>query len=111
VLNAAHVRGVLLLDAHGLVLAGSLDGDRPADDVGAVLGAAVNEAIRTVGFLELGRMDGLLMESAEAVLHVRPIAGEGIAVLAVTPQAPTGWILRTAQTVADRAARYLEVPT
>jgi predicted regulator of Ras-like GTPase activity (Roadblock/LC7/MglB family) len=110
-LAAPNVRGALLLDARGLVLAGSLSGGQSGDDAGAILGGAVDEAMRTVEFLQLGEWKGLLMESADAVLHVRPIADQGIAVLAVAPESPTGWILRTASTLATRAARYLEVPT
>lgn len=109
-LAAPNVRGALLLDARGLVLAGALRGGASGDDAGAILGSAVDEALRTVEFLSLGAWKGLLMESGDATLHVRPIADQGIAVLAVSPGSPTGWILRTAGTLATRAARYLEVP-
>lgn len=109
-LAAPNVRGALLLDARGLVLAGSLRGGASGDDAGAILGSAVDEALRTVEFLSLGAWKGLLMESGDATLHVRPIADQGIAVLAVSPGSPTGWVLRTAGTLAARASRYLEVP-
>lgn len=106
------VLGALLLDPRGLVLAGSISeqtGAR-ADDIGAILGAAVDEASRTVAYLELGAWTGLLMESEAAVIHVVPVAREGLVVLAAKPDAPTGWILRASAQAATIAARYLEVP-
>jgi predicted regulator of Ras-like GTPase activity (Roadblock/LC7/MglB family) len=110
VLDAGPVLGALLLDARGLVLTGSIKGAASADDVGAILGAAVAEAVRTTEYLELGAWRGMLMECASAMVHVRPIADQGVVLLAVQPNAPTGWVLRTAATLADRAARFLEVP-
>ena len=109
-LRSGPVLGALLLDARGLVLAGSFRERSNADDVGAILGAAVDEAIRTVEYLALGSWEGLIMECGAAVLHVRPIAGQGIIVLAAIPDAPMGWVLRTAAGLAERAARLLEVP-
>jgi predicted regulator of Ras-like GTPase activity (Roadblock/LC7/MglB family) len=106
------VLGALLLDPRGLVLAGSISehtGAR-ADDIGAILGAAVDEASRTVAYLELGNWTGLLMESEAAVIHVVPVSREGLVVLAAKPDAPTGWILRASAQAATIAARYLEVP-
>jgi tetratricopeptide (TPR) repeat protein len=109
-LRSTHVLGALLLDARGLVLAGSFKQRAHADDVGAILGAAVDEAIRTVEYLALGNWEGLIMECGAAVLHVRPVAGQGIILLAAAPDAPMGWVLRTAAGLAERAARLLEVP-
>jgi tetratricopeptide (TPR) repeat protein len=110
VLRTGPVLGALLLDARGLVLAGSFRERTNADDVGAILGAAVDEAIRTVEYLALGSWEGLILECGAAVLHVRPVADQGIIVLAAIPDAPMGWVLRTAAGLAERAARLLEVP-
>lgn len=107
-----HIIGVLLLDPRGLVLAGSFGeaSGEHAGDVGAILGAAVTEAARTAAYLELGRWTGMLMESESAVVHVLPVADQGLVVLAARPGAPTGWVLRAAAQAARRAARFLEVP-
>lgn len=110
VMAAPNVRGALLLDPRGLVLAGALRGGVSGDDAGAILGSAVDEAVRTVEYLGLGGWKGLLMETGEAVVHVRPIEGQGVTLLAVEPGSPTGWVLRTADTLAARAASWLEAP-
>jgi tetratricopeptide (TPR) repeat protein len=109
-LQSGPVLGALLLDSRGLVLAGSFKGRAHADEIGAILGAAVDEAVRTVEYLSLGGWEGLILEFGSAVLHVRPIAGQGIAVLAAAPDAPMGWVLRATAGLAERAARMLEVP-
>jgi tetratricopeptide (TPR) repeat protein len=109
-LRSGPVLGALLLDARGLVLAGSFKEHTNTDEVGAILGAAVDEAVRTVEYLALGSWEGLIMECGAAVIHVRPIAGQGIIVLAAAPDAPMGWVVRTAAGLGERAARLLEVP-
>ncbi len=108
-LRTGPLLGALLLDARGLVLAGTVRNGH-AEGVGAVIGAAVDEAVRTVQFLELGQWKSLLLECDAAMLHVGPIADQGIVLLAAEPGAPMGWVLRTASSLAERAARLLEVP-
>jgi predicted regulator of Ras-like GTPase activity (Roadblock/LC7/MglB family) len=103
--------GILLLDAQGLVMAGSL-GDQSvgdADALGATLGPAISEASRTVSLLALGDWRGMLLEAGTAVLHVSPVAGgKGFVLLAAKRNAPTGWVLRSAAQAAEIAARYVE---
>jgi predicted regulator of Ras-like GTPase activity (Roadblock/LC7/MglB family) len=112
-LQGAPLLGALLLDRRGLVLAGSLREELGggADALGAILGGAIEEAVRTAAHLELGAWRVMLLETASAVVHVSPVADRGILVLAATHAAPTGWILRTAAYAAERAARFLEETT
>jgi predicted regulator of Ras-like GTPase activity (Roadblock/LC7/MglB family) len=109
-LQGAPLLGMLLLDRRGLVLAGSLreDVSGSADELGAILGGAIEDAVRTAAHLDLGAWRVMLLETATAVLHVSPVGERGILVLAATHAAPTGWILRTALYAAERAARFLE---
>jgi tetratricopeptide (TPR) repeat protein len=112
-LQGAPLLGVLLLDRRGLVLAGSLreaSVGRP-DEVGAILGGAIEDAVRTAAHLALGAWRVMLLETATAVVHVSPVGERGILTLAATHAAPTGWILRTAAYAAERAARFLEETT
>jgi predicted regulator of Ras-like GTPase activity (Roadblock/LC7/MglB family) len=101
--------GALLLDARGLVLAGSLgDGAARPDDLGAIIGGAIDEAKRTVSYLDLGTWRGILMEARGAVIYVAPVTGDTMVVLAARSDAPTGWVLRTADHASRIATRFLE---
>jgi predicted regulator of Ras-like GTPase activity (Roadblock/LC7/MglB family) len=102
--------GVLLVDVHGLVLAGRLTEAVAGDAalLGAVLGDAVVEAARTVAYLALGNWRGILLESGHALLHVAPSGSDAVVVLVARRNTPAGWMLRTAAQAAERAARYME---
>jgi tetratricopeptide (TPR) repeat protein len=102
--------GALLVDAQGLVLAGRLTEAVAGDAamLGAVLGGAVGEAVRTVAHLGLGGWRGMLLESEHALLHLAPAAGDGLLVLAARRATPPGWMLRTAAHAAEQAARVAE---
>ena len=108
--GAGPVLGVLLLDAQGLVLAGSLDGDGAgsAEALGATLGPAISEAARTVSHLSLGGWRGMLLEADSAVLHVSPVREDAVVLVAARRNAPTGWVLRCAAQAGEIATRYLE---
>jgi predicted regulator of Ras-like GTPase activity (Roadblock/LC7/MglB family) len=103
--------GVLLLDRRGLVLAGWLrsSGNGKAEELGATLGGAIDEAMRTVTHLSLGSWRGLLIECETAVLHVAPVGTEALVVVAAQRGAPAGWILRSAAHAAALAERFVEV--
>ena len=109
-LAAGPLLGALLVDAQGLVLAGRLargvGGD--AATLGAVLGAAVIEAVRTTAHLGLGQWHGLLLDAEQAQLHLKPVRGDNSLVLAARRDAPAGWLLRVSTQAAERAAQYLE---
>jgi predicted regulator of Ras-like GTPase activity (Roadblock/LC7/MglB family) len=103
--------GVLLLDRRGLVMAGSMQGQKAgvAEDLGAVIGGAIDEALRAVTHLEMGRWKGLLLECEGAMVHVAPAAGDALLVVAARRDAPTGWIVRTAAHAATLAGPFAEV--
>ena len=105
------ILGVLLLDRRGLVLAGRLQESRAgvAEDLGAMLGGAIDEALRAVKHLELGNWRGLLLECETAMLHVAPAPGQALLVVAARREAPTGWIVRTAAHAATLAGPFAEV--
>jgi predicted regulator of Ras-like GTPase activity (Roadblock/LC7/MglB family) len=102
--------GALLLDERGLVLAGSLHGgvSARAETLGAILGGAIAEAGRTADQLALGEWRGILLESDGALLHLAPVGGHAIVLLAAERKAPVGWVLRVAAQAGEMAARYLE---
>jgi predicted regulator of Ras-like GTPase activity (Roadblock/LC7/MglB family) len=103
--------GVLLLDRRGLVLAGSLGDPQSgqADELGAILGSAIDEAMRAVTHLSLGTWQGLLLDCETAALHVTPIGTEALVVVAAHREAPAGWLLRTAAHAASLAERFVGV--
>jgi tetratricopeptide (TPR) repeat protein len=98
--------GVLLLDARGLILAGRLLEASAAELLGAMVNGAIAEADRTVAHLELGPLRGMLMDTADARIHVAAVDDCALLV-AARRDAPTGWVLRTAAKAAAGAARFL----
>jgi tetratricopeptide (TPR) repeat protein len=102
--------GALLVDAQGLVLAGRMTEEAGADGVllGALLGGAIDEAVRTSAHLQLGGWRGILLEAERAVLHLSTVAGGAVVVLAAKRGTPAGWILRAAAQAGEHAARYAE---
>jgi predicted regulator of Ras-like GTPase activity (Roadblock/LC7/MglB family) len=109
-LEGAPLHGALLLDRRGLVLAGSLRGEvgGRADEMGAILGGAIDDAVQTATHLALGEWRAMLLETARGLVHVSPVGDRGVLVIAATRDAPTGWVLRTAGHAAERAARFLD---
>lgn len=105
--------GALLLDAHGLVLAGTLRQSGPADQgrgetLGALLNPVVDEAGRASEMLGLGPWGGLLVDCEQAVLHLSPVAEDAVVLLAARPDAPAGWVVRAAERAAGLARRWTE---
>jgi predicted regulator of Ras-like GTPase activity (Roadblock/LC7/MglB family) len=105
------VLGALLLDAQGMVLAGSLTGEtgNRAEALGALLGGAIEEAARTAAHLALGNWKGILLESENAVLHLAPVSVDTVLLIAARRETPAGWMLRSAHQANVLAARFLEV--
>jgi tetratricopeptide (TPR) repeat protein len=105
------LHGVLLLDRRGLVLAGALrERDAAtAEELGADLGGAIEEAIRAVTHLELGSWNGLTLESKGAIIQIRPAGGDALVVVIAERTAPAGWIVRAADHAAAVADRFVEV--
>ena len=109
--RGGQILGALLLDSHGLVLAGSLTGEEgsKAELLGASLGGAIEEANRTSAHLALGAWQGILLEAEQALLHLAPVR-EGIVVLvAARRQTPAGFMLRAASQANALAQRFLEL--
>jgi tetratricopeptide (TPR) repeat protein len=102
--------GVLLLDRRGLVLGGSLrdDEDGAAEELGALIGAAIEEAVRTIEHLHLGGWKGLLLECGGAAIQVAPVGNRGIVVVAARRGAPMGWVGRSALHAVSVAERFME---
>jgi len=100
--------GAVLLDAQGLVLAGTLDqqgGD--AEALGAILSGAIEEATRTAALLDLGAWRGILMETEEAQLHITALPDRLMVLLAARAGAPAGWVMRTAQRATELSRAFL----
>jgi tetratricopeptide (TPR) repeat protein len=100
--------GAVLLDTQGLTLAGTLEGGEDAEALGAVLGTAIDEAVRTTQYLALGDWRGIMLETEAAVLHITPLPGETVLLMAARRGAPPGWVLRTAARAAELGRRFLE---
>lgn len=105
----APFRGALVLDDQGLVLAGRLEDEGRQDDLlGGLLSTAVAEASRTAEMLRLGGWGGMLLETADATLHVGALPGGAILVVVAERDAAAGWVVRVARRASDLAARFLE---
>src|SRR5690606_31556871 len=102
--------GGLLLDRRGLVLAGSFRTDdiERGETLGAVIGAAAEEAVRTAELLSIGAWNGILMETDRALLHVAPLERDLVVLTAAERGTPVGWVLRTARHATELARRFLE---
>jgi tetratricopeptide (TPR) repeat protein len=103
--------GVLLLDRRGLVLAGALrqDTEGSSDELGALIGTAIDEAVRTAEHLRIGPWKGLLLECTAALIHVAPVSGDAMVVVAARRGAPAGWVMRSALHAASIAERFMKV--
>ncbi len=107
-MGAGPLLGVLLLDRRGLVLAGSMRTEGATmEDLGAIIGAAIDEAIRTVEHLALGEWQSLVLQSEGAVLQVAPVTDEALIIMAARHGTPMGWILRASAQAAALAERYV----
>jgi len=100
----------LLLDSKGLVLAGSFrtDGTERGEMLGAVIGAAAEEAARTAALLSIGSWRGILLETDRALLHVTPLERDLLVLTAAARGTPVGWMLRAAERTAKLAREFLE---
>lgn len=109
-LRGGQVLGALILDQQGLVMGGALGGQigANAEQLGAIIGGAIEEAVRTAGLLSLGEWKGVLIEADNALLHLAPVRDGMIVLLAAQKNAPTGWVLRSANQASAIANRFLE---
>jgi predicted regulator of Ras-like GTPase activity (Roadblock/LC7/MglB family) len=109
-LSAGPVLGALFVDSQGLVVAGRMlqASGASAAVLGAVVGGAAGEAVRTATHLGLGAWRGIHMEAGDALLHLVPAGADGVVVLAARPSTPAGWLRRAAAHAAERAQQYAE---
>ncbi|MBI4545722.1 MAG: roadblock/LC7 domain-containing protein, partial [Gemmatimonadetes bacterium] len=102
--------GAMVVDRQGLLLAGTFaDGDHArAEALAAMLDGGVQEAERAAVYLSLGEWRGMVLETDAATLHLSRLDGGYTLVVAVTHEAPAGWLLRTAARAAALAQPLLE---
>lgn len=100
----------LLLDGEGLVTAGAYetaDGDDVAQEVGAAVMAARDEAERTVTHLELGAWRALICETETATIALEPVLRTSLALVAAAPSVPLGLVRRVLDRCVQRAESWL----
>jgi predicted regulator of Ras-like GTPase activity (Roadblock/LC7/MglB family) len=103
--------GALILDAHGMVLAGALaeEGEDSGALLGALLDGVVAEAGRTTDLVQLGAWQELMVECEKATMHVAPLDDGAVVVSKLRPRTPAGWVVRLAATARGLARRFMEV--
>lgn len=109
ILGETPALGALLLDVRGLVLAGRLGGDASAraDDIGALVGGAVEEAARATDHLGLGGWKAMRIEADSATVQVTPAADDSLVLIAAKRGTPLGWLRRSAGSATAIAKDFL----
>lgn len=100
----------LLLDATGLVMAGSYvtaDGRDVAQEVGAELSGVSDEAQRAMRHLGLGDWASLTVETDAAVVAMAPMREDALVVVAASKAMPLGLVHRVLDRCVERAAGWL----
>ena len=104
-------RGVVLLDAQGLRLAGTLeapDGSDVSDALAAHLQGVSREASRAARLLDLGAWESVTAESADGHLLVLPPTQSTVLVLLRDARVPVGRLGLIAEQAARAARNWLE---
>jgi tetratricopeptide (TPR) repeat protein len=104
-------RSVVLVDANGLLLAGSLsapDGGETGDRVAAELAGVSREAARAARLLGLGRWHSITVESPDAHLVLVQPTTETVLLAAREPSLPIARVALVAERAARDAKRWLE---
>jgi len=100
----------LLLDASGLVLAGTYpvdDGRDVAQDVGAELSGVSDEAGRAMRHLGLGDWSSIVFETTVATVAMAPAPDGGLLLVAAARETPLGLVKRVLDRAGERARRWL----
>jgi len=100
----------LLVDADGLVLAGSysdVNGQDVSEIVGAELAGVSGEAERAMRHLGLGAWTSLLVEADDAVLAMTPAPVGSLLVVAASKQTPVGLVRLLLDRALTRARDWL----
>jgi Flp pilus assembly protein TadD len=107
--NETPFLGAVVLDARGLVVAGGIELENGSDELLAgLISTAVEEAKRAAEMVGLGSWDGLLLDCADATVHVAGLSDIGMVVVAARQDAPAGWAVRTARRAQALARNFLQ---
>ena len=101
----------LLLDADGLVIAGTFrdaSGREVADEVGAQLTGVSDDATRAMRHLGLGAWTALSVETERAVVTLAPAPRGSLLLVATSAATPLGYVRRLVATARTLAERWLE---
>ena len=100
----------LLLDEHGLVLAGgheAADGRDIGQEVGAQLGGVSEEATRAMRHLGLGAWTSIVFETDRATVAMAPGAEHSLMLVSASRATPVGFVRRMLDRSVQRAASFL----
>ena len=100
----------LLLDEHGLVLAGgyeTADGRDIGQEVGAQLGGVSEEATRAMRHLGLGTWTSIVFETERATVAMAPGAEHSLMLVSASRATPVGFVRRMLDRSVQRAATFL----
>lgn len=109
-LNEGGEHTALLLDATGLVMAGTYltqDGRDVAQEVGAELSGVSDEARRAMRHLGLGDWSSLTVETDAAVVAMSPMRDDALLLVAASKAMPLGLVHRVLDRCVERAAGWL----
>ena len=102
---------MLLLDAHGLVMAGGIkaaSGHDASELAAAALAGVSGEASRTAGYLTLGQWTSIVAEAQDANVVLAPVGDGALLMLRRDKSTPVGLALRIAERARRAAATWLE---
>ena len=99
----------LLLDEHGLVLAGGheVDGRDVGQEVGAQLGGVSEEAERAMRHLGLGKWTSIVFETAHATVAMAPAPEKTLMMVSASRATPVGFVRRMLERSLVRATQFL----
>lgn len=100
----------LLIDAEGLVMAGSYptaDGGDASQEIGAELRGVSDEVQRAMRHLSLGDWTSISFETEAATVAMTPAPEGGIVLLAADPALPQGLVRRVLDLCSERARAWL----
>ncbi len=98
----------MLIGGDGQVVEGRMSRRGTESDrmLGVTLNGAKSEAVRVTSYLELGKLQGMVIESAVARLTMSPV-DDGIVVVATRADVPAGQAARVVQRAREIAAAHL----
>ncbi len=99
----------LLLDEHGLVLAGGheVDGRDVGQEVGAQLGGVSDEAERAMRHLGLGGWTSIVFETSQATVAMSPGPERSLMLVSAGKATPVGFVRRMLERSLQRATTFL----